>query len=136
MKSGFTMIELIFVIVILGLLSAIALPKMLGVQKSAHAQKVESFVSTMNRTTLPSMYLASVRDGGSIKSLKLSDYIDLPKEVISLDLSKCGLNAFSLSGSTTIGAKIYCRDGGSSVIPMLSFDTTDSNTTLDSTYFK
>ena len=30
-RAGFTMIELIFVIVILGILSAVALPKMVGV---------------------------------------------------------------------------------------------------------
>ena len=135
-KSAFTMIELIFVIVILGILSAIALPKMLGVQKSAEAQKVESFVATMNRTTLPSMYISTVRDGGSIASITLSNYIDLPSEVTSLTLSDCGSGSFASAGVTTIGATIYCRDGNSTSLPRLSFGTSEQNTTLDSSYFQ
>ncbi len=39
-KNGFTMIELIFVIVIIGILSAIAIPKFFGVQNSAQEANV------------------------------------------------------------------------------------------------
>jgi len=134
-KNAFTMIELIFVIVILGILSAVALPKMLGVQKSAEAQKVESFVATMNRTTFPSMYISTIRDGGSVTSVTLSDYIDLPGEITSFDLSSCGSGTYADIADTSIGADIYCRDGNSSNLPELAF-TSDGNKTLDSSYFQ
>lgn len=134
MKNAFTMIELIFVIVILGILSAIALPKFIGVQKGAIAQKVVSFVATMNRTTLPSMYLATYQDGGSIKTAVVTDYINVPDEIINLTLSNCA-STFTQVATTSIGAVIYCQDGNSSNPPKFAF-TTDGNTSLASSYFK
>lgn len=135
-RSGFTMIELIFVIVILGILSAVALPKMMQTQKSAQAQTVESFVGTANRSTLPSMYVSAVRTDGSIKSYNIDDYISIPKEIKGIDLSKCGDGSFDLVVTTTIGANIYCRDGNGTNPPLLSFSSSDLNTTLDSKYFE
>jgi len=132
--SGFTMIELIFVIVILGILSAIALPKFIGVQNSAVAQKVVSFVGTMNRTTLPSMYASVYQDGGSIKDENLSAYITVPKEIIDLNITNCG-TTYTQVATTTIGAIIYCRDGNTSSSAQFAFST-DGNTSLASSYFK
>jgi prepilin-type N-terminal cleavage/methylation domain-containing protein len=55
-RAGFTMIELIFVIVILGILSAVALPKFIGVSEQAEAGKCKAFVGTLNRTVLPALW--------------------------------------------------------------------------------
>ena len=55
-RAGFTMIELIFVIVILGILSAVALPKFIGVSEQAKAGKCKAFVGTLNRTVLPALW--------------------------------------------------------------------------------
>jgi len=55
-RAGFTMIELIFVIVILGILSAVALPKFIGVSEQAEAGKCKSFIGTLNRTVLPALW--------------------------------------------------------------------------------
>ncbi|WP_457563871.1 type II secretion system protein [Caminibacter pacificus] len=52
MRKAFTMIELIFVIVILGILAAVALPKFLGVAQQAHEANLKSFVGTLNRSDL------------------------------------------------------------------------------------
>ncbi len=55
-RAGFTMIELIFVIVILGILSAVALPKFIGVSNQAKAGKCKAFIGTLNRTVLPTIW--------------------------------------------------------------------------------
>ena len=62
-RAGFTMIELIFVIVILGILSAVALPKFIGVSDQARATNCESFVATLNRTVGASMWSESIAEG-------------------------------------------------------------------------
>jgi len=55
-RAGFTMIELIFVIVILGILASVAVPKLIGVKGSADIGVCDSFYGTLNRTVGPSLW--------------------------------------------------------------------------------
>ena len=127
MKKAFTMIELIFVIVILGILAAVALPKFLGVANQAHEANLKSFVGTLNRTVGPSLWSKSLTegDGGKIAGLgvNLSTYTDIPKEVNSnISLSACGTNSWGTIGeaNTTVTGSSYtikCRDGNATNSP-------------------
>ena len=60
MRSAFTMIELIFVIVILGILTAMALPKFIGVTETTNETICKAFVSTLNRTVSHSIWSESI----------------------------------------------------------------------------
>jgi len=132
MKKAFTMIELIFVIVILGILAAVALPKFIGVSKQAHKANVQSFVGTLNRTVGPTLWSQSISEGkgGSIANLASSEgadflkqYIDIPKEIksSSIDLSKCsssgGTVASCDSSVAGFSCTITCIDGNATNAP-------------------
>ena len=158
MKKAFTMIELIFVIVILGILAAVALPRFVGVASQAREGNLKSFVGTLNRTVGPSLWSKAMSNGndGDISSLtgdegKLSTYTDIPNEVTNYKVSDCNdtsnYRVIAIAPSTKVGGDfnyyIICRNGTASESPRFVLikratsqtahslgDTNDSNDTI------
>jgi len=83
-RAGFTMIELIFVIVILGILSAVALPKFIGVSNQAKAGKCQAFIGTLNRTVLPTIWADMSMNGVTFNATtmesNITNQITVPSE--------------------------------------------------------
>ena len=76
MKRGFSMIELIFVIVILGILASVALPKLAATRDDASASGIKSDVGTLTQA-VPAMYMsqkvASITQ--SVPSLNINSWL-------------------------------------------------------------
>jgi len=107
-RAGFTMIELIFVIVILGILAAVAIPKLAATRGDAEASKIVSDLATC------------VGDGGSayLKDGNFSsitnssdgttwtdDSLTAPKSVACQDAIKCfDINSSAANGTMQVAA--------------------------------
>jgi prepilin-type N-terminal cleavage/methylation domain-containing protein len=79
-QKAFTLIEVIFVIVVIGILAAIALPRFGKIGEDAHLTKVQNFVDVLNRTVGPNMWSSLQRNVPTAKgSVKHPDVVGIVK---------------------------------------------------------
>ena len=140
------MIELIFVIVVLGILAAVALPKFAGISGQAENATVTAFAGTMSRTVGPMMWSTSISDGneGSIKTdanaahfngRDLSAYTDnFPKylDASTVNFKNCitGIGVADPFITKAVAGKmnLFCKDGDKSEAPRFVASKSDTYT--------
>jgi len=119
-RSAFTIIELIFVIFLLGVLSATALVKMGGMSDRAQEVQLKAFTGTLNRTAGAGFWFKSIEDdgNGSVASSTYDAVIDQYIEIVpgystGPALVNCNSdgNGTFLAYPFSVTYEIHCKDG-------------------------
>ncbi|MEA3289719.1 MAG: type II secretion system protein [Campylobacterota bacterium] len=116
-KKAFSMIELIFVIAILAIIGAVAVPKLLDSRNSAVISTIKQDVSTIT-TSVQSYYMlegsiSKITDAVNINenSWSVSDnkveFSDNSKSCITIEVSGTQLKVVILENSTELCKEIY-----------------------------
>jgi len=111
-RKGFTMIELLAVIVVLGIVLVITFPNMTDVFKSSKLKSEEAFVERISQSidsyvTLNSSSIGFFEDGTAIKNYGGSDHsVNVYKKTITMN---------TIIGSNIITGKDYKNPGNENV---------------------
>ena len=140
------MIELIFVIVIIGVLATVAIPRFFSVENEAEDSIASAFASTMYRTVGHSFWSKSLSVGanGSIKAdndgndskfygMSLDEYVTVPKyfDLSTVNFSRCvssGVAQPFLQKTNNGKYNLFCRDGNTTSAPLFEVSTNNTYT--------
>ena len=113
-RAGFTMIELIFVIVILGILAAVAIPKLAATRTDAEVSKAASDLA-MAVTDMGSYYIAQGKFANLSDMTNVLDFDNTGKGTTSGDVANFKVNdkdcvSFTFTADTVTLANITETD--------------------------
>lgn len=139
-RSAFSILELIFVIIILGVLAAVALVKMGGMSDRANEVKLKAFNGTLNRTSGAGFWFKAIEDdgNGSIASAEYDAIIDQYIEIVpgystgpSLVNCNDSGNGVFLTYPFSMTYEIHCKDGSQHSSPRFRLYNVDKAIYLD-----
>jgi len=141
MKKGFTMIELIFVIVILGILAAVAIPKLAATRDDAKAASIKTDIGTTMQA-VPAWYQGQ-KEASFINAMSIDTnvwkktptdpsceyvYKDSADDTITMAIIPADYN--SSNGVTTDKALVNCEESNATALgnaPYLSIILNNDN---------
>ncbi len=121
MKKGFTMIELIFVIVILGILASVAIPRLAATREDA-----EISGGVANIRTLLSDASAYYTAKGNFNGAKWKDITNVPLTKENGDAIDANVGAVGSITSSGSGAKTFLAVGGKNCLRVGIRDSAES----------
>ena len=139
-RSAFTWIELIFVIIILGILAATAIAKLGGMSERATEVKLKAFKGTLNRTSGAGFWFRSIEDdrNGSVAFVDYDTMIDQYIEIVpgyssGPLLTNCNAdgNGTFLTYPFTVTYEIRCKDGTPFESPRFRLYNVDAGIYID-----
>ncbi len=125
-RDAFTLIEIIFVMLIISILTAIAVVKSSGMTERARETKLKSFAGTLNRSVGGAIWLRSIGDGnnGSVAfgmyDTDIHKYISIiPEHNLGPALINCNIlgDGIFLRYSYSKNYEIHCQDGSKTTSP-------------------
>jgi len=105
MKRGFTMIELIFVIVILGILAAVAIPKLAATRTDAQITKGRADIKTMEK--------------------EIQGYVLATGQVANADVMSQAIKKYEGLGKASV------KEENATILGCVDFNITEDSTTHD-----
>ena len=139
-RNAFTIIELLFVIIILGVLAATAIAKLGGMSERATEVKLKAFSGTLNRTSGGGFWYLSLENDrkGSVAFTDYDDVVDqyieiLPGSTSGPFLSNCNSdgNGTFLSYTFSVNYEIHCEDGNLRESPRFRLYNVDESIYID-----
>ena len=127
MKKGFTMIELIFVIVILGILASVAVPRLAGTKADAE----ESAAVANLRTLISDANTYYVAKGEIPDATTWSEITNVPlKDAATKKASEAGAS-IKVGGKECIGVQFVAENTGTNAPAHIKFTKNGTNSNKD-----